>query len=196
MDTNGLYITKRVRKNYIELIEQNENNDYIKFTVIPRSFSIQRIARIISCIIITFLLYLKLIKRFDLTIMQESLIIIVILVMILSYFKNPRIESFTVLKDNGIQISKIDGYLFLPMKYNEQLCCQNEFFPNDKIIDIIINEGFYPGSQVIFYMAVLIKDYKELKLLFDSTKIKLDDQIEIYNKSRDCLYMNKKPFEK
>ncbi len=66
-----------------------------------------------------------------------------------------QIESITILKQLGVQIERT-SYHFSSKKV---------FIPLEKIESILINEGFHL-NQVIYYMAVLVKNESTAQLPF------------------------------
>lgn len=88
-------------------------------------------------------------------------------------------ESVTVFQDYGVQISHFNGYVVLPRRWNEKWFSKIVFYPRDKIVDVIINEGF-EGSSVVFYLCLIVKGASKLTLLFPRTKPRLVDQKLIY----------------
>ncbi|CCK71621.1 phosphatidylinositol N-acetylglucosaminyltransferase GPI15 KNAG_0H02070 [Huiozyma naganishii CBS 8797] len=109
----------------------------------------------------------------------------------LTLIQNPAIESITVFQNNGVQLSTVRGYIFLPHWLNERLFSSTEFITQDKIVDLVINEGFYAWFQVMCYLCIIIRGSDKLKRVFLKYKILLEDQKTIYNVCRECLYSAK-----
>lgn len=111
------------------------------------------------------------------------------LILTIWVFKNPAVEKVTVIRNYGIQMTSYDGLIILPHNINMKLFSKNQFIPREHIIDIIINEAFYKWFQVLFYLCIVIKDSKELKLMFPGhIRLHLEDQKVIYNICRKYLY--------
>ncbi|AMD20530.1 HDL214Wp [Eremothecium sinecaudum] len=77
----------------------------------------------------------------------------------------PTIDSFYVFKDYGVQLKTSKGCILLPEFLNCKIFDTTIFIPNDEIVDVVINEGFQ-GLSVIFYLCVIVKKSKVLKLVF------------------------------
>lgn len=114
---------------------------------------------------------------------------LVFLLLTLVMIRNPRVEQITVINNYGIQLSHWDGYVIFPYVINKRLTQAREFISREKIIDVIINEGFYQWYQVIFYLCIIIRNEKKLKIMFPHhIKMKLEDEKVIYQLCQRYLY--------
>lgn len=85
---------------------------------------------------------------------------------LLLFIRVPIIDSVQSIANQGIQISCSGGLLLFPRDWNYALFTSIKFIPQDEIEDIFINEAFR-GLQVIYYLAVLVKNQKKLQVLFE-----------------------------
>ena len=212
-----------IRKNYTLTTERDPHGNYIKFLIKPNSYDRKRLLNCILILVANYIVLSRWVSLVGLCTAvadgdsvgtgrsttvklfgtefpigrQYACCVFVVLgvtVMLSLLLKNPAVESLTVYKGYGIQMVESRGLSLLPDCVNELFCIQEvEFVPRDKIVDIVINEGFVRQCQVIFYLAVIVRDAPKLKLLFACNRPRLVDQREIYNLSRKCLYVNKRP---
>lgn len=154
------------KKRYEMSIEEGVNGNFIKFIVTPNGYH-RKISINFVIILLSNLISNYLVNRY-LGITGEKKLLFLCTTFLTSVFmiRNPTIESFYVLKNYGIQISQTKGIIVFPPFLNAALLEQKQFIPNDMVVDIIINEGFYKGFQVVFYLAVIIKNSKRLQLIF------------------------------
>lgn len=159
-----LHPTKR--RKYSLLIDESRNGAWMQFTVIPKSYN-KRTAFNFTLFAILEFLFLSIASNSSLLNLKLRVIAFgVTSLSTLVFLRKPPIESFAVFRNYGVQLTVVKGLLLLPDKWNRRLMARSQFIPRDEIVDIIINEGFFPGFQVIFYMAVIVKESKKLKLLF------------------------------
>lgn len=196
LHNNSLLIQTERRKKYTIRTERERNDNYIKIEV--RSNSLRR-TQLINCILILVVniwinLHFYRIQHFLAT--YDLLARIGIFMTTCYILKNPCIESLTVFKNYGIQTTELSGFSILPDSINEYIGLKkNVFTPRDTIVDIIINEGFVRECQVIFYLAVIVKEKSKLKLLFSKNRIRLVDQRIVYNLTRNCLYLKREQLD-
>ncbi|KAG0658648.1 hypothetical protein C6P45_002090 [Maudiozyma exigua] len=178
------------RKKYTIEIEREQNDNYIRITIIPNGL---RKKQLINCVLIIFFnawismaRYNPYFEKFGRYSLLARLLILFTSCRIL---KNPTVETLMIFKNYGIQTLETSGYSILPNSINKRICTpESVFVPRDAIVDIIINEAFVKECQVIFYLAVIVKGEDKLKLLFAKSRPRLVDQKVIYNLSRNCLY--------
>ncbi|ODQ63827.1 hypothetical protein NADFUDRAFT_47647 [Nadsonia fulvescens var. elongata DSM 6958] len=94
-------------------------------------------------------------------------------------------ESFMALQSFGVQLSTSSPFYLISLWSKP-----DHFIPVNDIVDIIIHEGF-KGFQVIYYMAIIVKDQKELTLVFPSLLPRRKQLERIWRGSRRCLYRDK-----
>ncbi|SMN22215.1 similar to Saccharomyces cerevisiae YNL038W GPI15 Protein involved in the synthesis of N-acetylglucosaminyl phosphatidylinositol (GlcNAc-PI) [Maudiozyma saulgeensis] len=186
--------TSERRKKYTIEIEREINDNYVKIQITPNGL---RKKQFINCIIvIIFNSWIMLsshtfFERFaSYTIAVKSLMFLTSCMTL----KNPTIETLTIFKNYGIQTSDVSGYSVLPDTLNNMICSPRTIFvPRDRIVDVIINEGFVRECQVIFYLAAIVRGQDKMKLLFSRNRPRLVDQKTIYNLARKCLYLKREP---
>ncbi|CAI7092755.1 ATV_collapsed_G0027260.mRNA.1.CDS.1 [Saccharomyces cerevisiae] len=110
--------------------------------------------------------------------------------------EGPSVETVTIFKESGLQLSRVKGMVIFPQQWNRKFFEQVEFISNERIIDVVINEGFCQGFRVIFYLAAIVRKSSTLKLLFPSNLPNIDDQRLIYNISRKYLSKQEKPLSR
>ncbi|QLQ78990.1 hypothetical protein HG537_0B03370 [Torulaspora globosa] len=195
--------TTRLRKRYCLLTTQDTNQSWLKFTIKPTSTRQQLTVTTIVLIIITIsAIWIK--KRLSLEQTIGNLLILAVFLFSLLVLRRPTVESFTVYRNYGLQIAKVKGLLILPDAWNHHWMAQSKFIPRDQILDIVINEGFVKGFQVVFYLAVIVKESKKLELLFPvcsttvsniythlSTNRSIDDQSQARRPEVDLQYVKK-----
>ncbi|SCU89781.1 LAFA_0E20846g1_1 [Lachancea sp. 'fantastica'] len=86
-------------------------------------------------------------------------------VALLFLIRDPTIETLQVFRGAGVQVSTLQGCILFPKILNRKWFEHSQFMPKDIVMDIIINEGFTKGFQVIFYLVIL-KDSADLQLVF------------------------------
>ena len=165
--TDNLFQAKKIdRERYFLEINESTNKKFVTFKLIPKSYTKNVILNLIfSFIIITIGCY-YVIFNFHFSQQVQVLSMLLLFVTTNMVIKAPRIDSFTIIKEYGIQLSQITGWNIFPYSVNKKYFAENEFIPRGKIVDIIINEGFQPGFQVVFYLALIVNESKKLQLLF------------------------------
>ncbi|QLL31476.1 hypothetical protein HG536_0B03390 [Torulaspora globosa] len=158
--------TTRLRKRYCLLTTQGSNQFWLKFTIKPASTKRKLVATTLAFALINILSVIWIRKGLSLDRNMGNLLILAIFVSSLLILRRPPVESFTVYRNYGLQVTKVKGLLILPDAWNRRWMAQGKFIPRDQILDIVINEGFVRGFQVVFYLAVIVKESKRLELLF------------------------------
>ena len=181
------------RRKYTLIIDEDTNGSFIRFTVLPESslklrkskrnervevkmgVQYHRIALMLLsnvffygiCVGTRLLEYIS--EIFGLrtwTNCQTIIIMGLFALCTVMFVREPSVETVTIFKGTGLQLSKVNGIDVFPQKWNRRLFERVEFISNDRIIDVVINEGFYRGFQVIFYLAAIVRNASKLKLLF------------------------------
>lgn len=113
-----------------------------------------------------------------------SILTISILIVGLFRLQEP-LDSMMIIKDMGIQLSNRDRWGFTT----------KEFIPMSDVIDIVIHEGFYGISQVIFYMCILTKpklrtglEDKGIRIVFPNFLPRKTILVDVCRQSREMLY--------
>ncbi|CAI1688563.1 hypothetical protein SEUBUCD646_0N02770 [Saccharomyces eubayanus] len=203
------------RRKYTLIIDEDTNGSFIRFTVLPESslklrkskrnervevkmgVQYHRIALILLsnvvfygiCVGTRLLEYIS--EIFGLrtwTNCQTIIIMGLFALCTVMFVREPSVETVTIFKGTGLQLSKVNGIVVFPQKWNRRLFERVEFISNDRIIDVVINEGFYRGFQVIFYLAAIVRNASNLP--------NIDDQRLIYNISRKYLNERTKPLHR
>ncbi|CCF59746.1 hypothetical protein KAFR_0H03360 [Kazachstania africana CBS 2517] len=179
-----------VRRGYVLIVNEDADGNYIKFEVQSRSFTVRKYINVAMLILLCSLLHRNMNRISHLLRLPQEYhthFQVISMVLCCLVFKDKTVDSLSIIKNYGIQTTKIGGLSILPYGVNKALFTQHEFIPRYTVVDLVINEGFFKGFQVVFYLAVIIRDINELKLLFMSNPIKLDDQRLIYQMSRNYL---------
>ncbi|CAI4733125.1 BAI_1a_G0046000.mRNA.1.CDS.1 [Saccharomyces cerevisiae] len=211
------------RKKYTLVIDEDKNGNFIRFTVLPvsnRKFKkVKQNGRveinmgiqyhqIVLILLLNILFYviclrsrfLEHINRtFEVTIARSFQILIIMGLFALGTIilvRGPSVETVTIFKKSGLQLSRVKGMVIFPQQWNRKFFEQVEFISNERIIDVVINEGFCRGFRVIFYLAAIVRKSSTLKLLFPSNLPNIDDQRLIYNISRKYLSKQEKPLSR
>jgi hypothetical protein len=87
------------------------------------------------------------------------------------------VESLLVIRDLGIQVKTVY------MTGIER----SRFIEQSKIADIIINEGV-TMQQVVFYIAIIVKDQKKMALVFEHFLPRLQLLLQVYRGARAIIY--------
>lgn len=161
-----LKVTTKVRRKYSLSTARSNNQAWVKFTVRPSSNRTQLIIRTMTFIILNIATVLLIGKQVTWNQFTRKLVMLAVFFFSLAFSRRPTVESFTVYRDYGVQVTKIKGLLVFPEKWSNRWLAQSKFIPRDQILDIVINEGFVRGFQVVFYLAVIVKESKKLELLF------------------------------
>lgn len=146
--------------------ESNKQCTYKKFTVTPAGYRRSCVTNLILFTIVNAVAFSCIEKNLDLSYSRKRVVCLIFTILSLVWIRNPTIESLSVFKNAGIQVSRTQGCVLLPTSLNIKLFEREEFIPKDRIVDIIINEGFQKGFQVIFYLAVILKDTSKLLVVF------------------------------
>lgn len=158
--------TTRLRKRYCLLTTQGANPSWLKFTVKPTSTRQQLTATTVAFVLVNTVSVIWFRRKLSLDQSIGNLLILAVFIFSLLVLRRPSVESFTVYRNYGLQVTKVKGLLILPDAWNNRWMAQSKFIPRDQILDIVINEGFVRGFQVVFYLAVIVKESKRLELLF------------------------------
>ncbi|KAG5366326.1 Phosphatidylinositol N-acetylglucosaminyltransferase subunit gpi15 [Yarrowia sp. B02] len=89
-----------------------------------------------------------------------------------------KIESLFVVHGIGLQVYTSGNYYFMG---------QTTFLNLDSIIDLVIHEGF-KGLEVIFFMAILVKDKDRTVVVFPDLLPRRQLLERVWRESRACLY--------
>ena len=96
-------------------------------------------------------------------------------------------ESLTLLRGLGLQTSTSSAtYLRTPT---------TRFIPTTSIQDIFIHEAF-KGFEVRFYLAIVVKDEKDVMVVFPMLLPRRVILEEVWRGARACLYGSEKSTEK
>lgn len=178
------------RSNYeLHIEEDSRDQTFLEITVVPRNYDTKVITNILLAGILNYGFYWYIVKPQIYLGKYSFYLQLGVLVASILVIKNPKVEQITVIKDCGIQLSHWNGYMLLPYTIGKQLTRTREFISRDRILDVIINEGFYQWYQVIFYLCIMIRDERKLKIMFPGyIKMKLDDEKLIYQLCQRYLY--------
>lgn len=183
-------VEKIIKRDYyrLNICRSDQNTSFVEITISSPNYITNLVVSLIKIAISNFILR-YLMKNYVTQYSYDYKWQLLFLLSAVLFFKNPVIEKITIIKNYGLQITNYDGLIILPHNINEKLFSKNEFIAREDIIDIIINEAFYKWFQVLFYLCIIIKDTKELKLMFPGhIKLLLEDQKTIYNVSRNYLF--------
>lgn len=181
------------RKKYTLIIDEDTNGSFIRFMVLPESslklkkskrnervevkmgVQYDRIALMLLlnvvfygiCVGTRLLEYIREIFVLRIGVNCQTMIMLGLFALgTVMFVREPSVETVTIFKGTGLQLSRVRGIVVFPKKWNRRLFEQVEFISNDRIIDVVINEGFFHGFQVIFYLAAIVRNASKLKLLF------------------------------
>lgn len=149
-------------------IKESMSDGFIKISVIPDKLYIKWLFNLICWTMLQFFTY-KCIEVLGLSATKFKLILIFSIILSLILIRVPHIDCFYVFRGHGVQISSIRGILLFPLSINKKYMENKTFIPLDNIFDIVINEGF-AGLEVIFYMCIIMKNSKQLVLIFPVCK--------------------------
>ena len=181
------------RKKYTLVIDGDTSRSFVRFTVFPKSnlkfkkfksnervkvsmgIQYHQIVLILLlnilfhaiCVRSKFLEHID--KTFEVSIALSCQIMVVMGLFALGTIilvRGPSVETVTIFKGTGLQLSRVKGIVIFPQQWNRKLFEQVEFISNERIIDVVINEGFCRGFRVIFYLAAIVRKSPTLKLLF------------------------------
>lgn len=182
------------RDQYKICIKQDLKNElYAEITVLPTNCKLKIINNgiligVINATIHYLIHYSQAIDLDKYNIWFQFILFLTTLILI----RSPPAEQATVIKDYGIQLASWNGLIIFPYRINKQLTQRREFISREKVLDVIINEGFYKWYQVIFYLCIMVRNEKKLRLIFPHyIKMKLDDERLIYQLCQKYLYTEK-----
>lgn len=166
MKSAGFETSKKQSKKYNLSIEEAKDGMFVKFTMIPNSYMARSILNFTMLIIVN-LLSINMIKtHLNMTTLRLLALHFLIFAFSIVFFRKPAIETLTVVRNYGVELTELQGFAICPNAWVRPWLEKTDFIPRDLIVDIIINEGFVKNGQVIFYLAVLIREAKKLTLLF------------------------------
>ncbi|KAK9478024.1 GPI-GlcNAc transferase complex, PIG-H component-domain-containing protein [Lipomyces japonicus] len=87
-------------------------------------------------------------------------------------------ESFLVMNGLGIQLTSTGPTIF---------SSSTQFIPVELVQDVILYEGF-KGFEVVFYMAVIVKDRSRLSVVFPTLLPRRAILEEVWRDVRKCLF--------
>lgn len=151
---------------YSILIENDESETFIKFTVVPNSYKLKSTLNFLLLIVLNSIATKTLLEKFELSIYKGITLRLLVCLITCMTFRKPTIETITVIRNYGVQVTKTNGIAILPNSWITPWIERSKFLARDTIVDIIINEGFVKNQQVIFYLAILVKEAERLTLLF------------------------------
>lgn len=178
------------RKEYEICIEEDYcNGTFVEITISPPNYSRNMLMNWIIVVVLNYICDFKILPSISLLKEYDLVVKICVFIVSILLFKRSKMEQITVIKDYGIQLTHWDGYLILPYGINKNFTQMREFIPRNKIVDVIINEGFYQWYQVIFYLCIMIRNETKLKIMFPGhIKMKLEDEKMIYQICQRYLY--------
>lgn len=147
-------------------IEKNNEETFIKFTVVPNSYTSKSTINLSLVIVLNSVAMKICHDKLKLTPYKTIALLSAIFLITLLFMRKPTIESMTVIRNYGVEVTKINGLVICPNSFIQPLLERSDFLARDIIVDIIINEGFVKNQQIIFYLAVLVREAKRLTLLF------------------------------
>ncbi|KAH3674479.1 hypothetical protein WICMUC_003317 [Wickerhamomyces mucosus] len=95
--------------------------------------------------------------RYDLTSQSLSIALLVLGFILSNSITVNKTESVTTFSHLGIQITQTSGLLYKSLNLHR-------FIPAKDIVEIVINEGF-KGLQVVYYLAIILKDHDKLIII-------------------------------
>ncbi|SCU88561.1 LADA_0E10880g1_1 [Lachancea dasiensis] len=153
-------------KNYSVTVDAKDGKLYRKYTVVPRRYRLSCLLNLLIFAALNAAVACYTDAKLSISHFTKMILQLLSVALSLILIRNPTIESLYVFRQTGIQMSTMAGCVLLPRSLNERWLEQTIFIPNDRIVDLVINEGFTKGFQVIFYMAVILKDATKLQLVF------------------------------
>lgn len=176
-------------RRYVLCLERDANSRFLQCSVRSSSLYSRKLVNLVCTVGILLLTRWYVLEEYDLFgAVQTSVVMLLVAGICCIAFRDPTIDSITVLRNYGIQISSTRGFFLLPVSWNSWLLKKDTFIPRDMIVDVVINEGFNRNFEVIFYLCVVTKNKGELALIFSSNRIKLNDQKMLYNLIRETLF--------
>ncbi|CAI4050203.1 hypothetical protein SKDZ_14G2830 [Saccharomyces kudriavzevii ZP591] len=208
------------RRNYTLIIDEDRNGSFVRFTVLPESnlklkefkqnerveakmgAQYHRIVLVLLlnilfdgiCVRSRLLEHINGFFRWRIGSSCQGVIMMALFALgTIVLVREPSVESVTIFKGTGLQFSRVKGIVVFPQQWNRKFFEQVEFISNERVIDVVINEGFCRGFRVIFYLSAIVRKASRLKLLFPSNLPNIDDQRLIYNISRKYLNEQENP---
>ncbi|SCV00914.1 LAME_0G12816g1_1 [Lachancea meyersii CBS 8951] len=157
----------------------NEKRSYRKYTATPRYYNRKCVVNLALFILANAVCFYCTNNYLKWTTPKKSAIEAIFFTALLLIIRNPPVESLRVFRGAGIQVSTMRGCVLLPKALNNKWLEKSYFIPKDNIVDIIINEAFFKGFQVNFYLAVILKDITDLQLVFPVCYNKSEKSIRI-----------------
>ncbi|SCV05400.1 LANO_0H06656g1_1 [Lachancea nothofagi CBS 11611] len=155
-----------MRKNYIVGITSNDQGSHTKYTIVPKDYKRKCLLNLMVFAAVNAFAFYYIEMRLNLVVKKKIAIKVVFGLLALVLIRNPTVETLYVYRRAGFQIATMQGCVLLPRSLNDRWLEQSYFIPQDRVVDLIINEGFVKGFQVIFYLAVILKDATHLRLVF------------------------------
>lgn len=147
-------------------IEKDEGETFVKFTVTPNSYTMISVMNFFMLLVLNGIAMKTFLEKLELPFYKALAFELVIFAITSLILRKPAIDSVTVIRNYGVQVTKISGIVVCPNSWITPWIEKSNFLPRDTIVDIIINEGFVKNQQVIFYLAILVRETKRLTLLF------------------------------
>lgn len=191
-------IASKRSKKYCLVIDQSDNGAWLKFATKPSNYASRVMMNLALLVLLNSLSAIIVQTRLPLEMRAKIVTGAIAFFLSSLLLRRPPIESLVVYRNYGVQVTTVRGFLLLPDQLNIKWLAQSQFIPRDEIVDIVINEGFCRGFQVIFYLAVIIRDSKKLKLLFPvcikRIKLKFPRLLLTLDRPQDLAWMTKKSF--
>ncbi|CEP61345.1 phosphatidylinositol N-acetylglucosaminyltransferase GPI15 LALA0_S03e00782g [Lachancea lanzarotensis] len=143
----------------------NDIGSYRRYTATPEHYSRTRLISLSVFAVANIICYYCTDNYLNWTTHKKIAIRVVFFVVLLCLIRDPTIETLQVFRGAGVQVGTLHGCILLPKALNQRWLEQSYFMPQDTVVDIVINEGFSKGFQVIFYLVIL-KDSTDLQLVF------------------------------
>lgn len=147
-------------------IEKDEGETFVKFTVIPNSYTLISVMNFFMLLVLNSIAMRIFLEKLELSVYKALAFRLAIFAITSLVLRKPTIDSVIVIRNYGVQVTKISGIVVCPNSWITPWIEKSNFLPKDSIVDIIINEGFVKNQQVIFYLAILVREAKRLTLLF------------------------------
>lgn len=169
-------------------VSPKESRNLLKFTIKNHSSTKLLVVKYILLTLtvstlVTYVLYhLDSIKNGGLEFTNYLVIVFqILLIGALLWLQSPE-DSITVMKGIGIQLNSKKLWRFQS---------SNSFIPIDKMIDLVIHEGFHDYGQVIFYLCILTKantDKNSITVVFPEFLPRKDILLTVWTLSRELLF--------
>ncbi|CAR27625.1 hypothetical protein ZYGR_0N01070 [Zygosaccharomyces rouxii] len=147
-------------------IEKDDRETFVKFTVIPSSYALKSVVNFLLLIVLNSIAMKTCHDKLELPFYKAVMLRLAIFVVTSMFLRKPTIESMTVIRNYGVEVTKENGLVVCPNSWIQPWIQRSDFLARDLIVDVIINEGFVKNQQVIFYLAILVREAKRLTLLF------------------------------